>query len=67
MNSQLAEAEGVDVGVRLRAIRRGPLTLRQKAALVARVARRAVGAREALIDEIQSEVRSRLGRATQAK
>ncbi len=51
----------------LRAIRRGPLSLRQKAALVARVARRAVGAREALIDEIQSEVRSRLGRATQAK
>ncbi len=51
----------------LRAIRRGPLSLRQKATLLARVARRAVGAREALIDEIQSEMRSRLGRAAQAK
>jgi hypothetical protein len=51
----------------LRAIRRGPLSLRQKAVLVGRVARRAVGARGALIEEIQGEVLARLGRAAQAK
>lgn len=51
----------------LRAIRRGPLSLRQKAVLVGRVARRAVGARGALFEEIQGEVLARLGRAAQAK
>ncbi len=51
----------------LRAIRRSPLRGRKKLALLARLARRAVSVRGALLDELQAALSMRLGRVGQTK
>ncbi len=51
----------------LRAIRRSPLRRLEKLALLGRIARRAVGARGVLLEEMQGELSAMFGRAGQTK